>query len=159
MTRYFRSNLQRQKEVEIGPRRTDTKASSAVLPATRFSYYKTTWPALLPTDFTTPRPPHKDMALICIYSHPEIQITQGLLRQTRIAVSLPPSLLRHGIRAMDRALFADGLLWLSMTLNRSFHLSDTNGKRKIGISNDPAIEATDVLVHTIKLSGTEHLAL
>ena len=108
------------------------------------------------------------MASICNYSHPEQQITEGLVRHK--SGSLFPY--NPEFYELASGLYGPGtiycwyLLVASVIINRAFPEKDDEGYELLQISNDllaalayPIFAATDALIHAIGLLGTEYRAL
>ncbi|KAE9370155.1 hypothetical protein N431DRAFT_426592 [Stipitochalara longipes BDJ] len=108
------------------------------------------------------------MTSICNYSHPEQQITTGLIRQT--SGTLFPY--NPEFYSLASGLYGPGtiycwyLLLTSVIINWSFHAKNDEGYRRPGVSNDllaalayPLFAATDALIHGLKFLGTEYRAL
>ncbi|KAI5458477.1 hypothetical protein BGZ63DRAFT_391461 [Mariannaea sp. PMI_226] len=108
------------------------------------------------------------MTSICNYSHPELQITDGLPRQ-KTGILFP-----YNPEFYDRAsgLYGPGaiycwhLLLASLVIHWSFYPEDEDGYKRPGVTNDllgviafPAFAATDGLIHALKILGTKHRAL
>jgi hypothetical protein len=108
------------------------------------------------------------MASICNYSHPELQITEGLIRhKTGSLFPYNPEFydLASGLYGPG-AIYCWELLLVSAILNLAFQPMDDKGRHQLYISSDllavvayPVFAATDVLVHAMKLLGTEYRAL
>ena len=108
------------------------------------------------------------MTSICNYSHPELQISEGLVRHnTGSLFPYNPEFyqLASGLYGPG-AIYCWELLLLSVILNWSYYPKDDNGCRRPSVSTDllavvayPAFAATDILVHAMKLLGTEYRAL
>ncbi|KAN0106718.1 hypothetical protein V8E51_009594 [Hyaloscypha variabilis] len=108
------------------------------------------------------------MTSICNYSHPELQITTGLIRQT--SGTLFPY--NPEFYQLASGLYGPGtiycwyLLLTSVIINWSFHEKNDSGYRTPGISNDllaalayPLFAATDTLIHSLQFLGTPYRAL
>ncbi|KAF7554446.1 hypothetical protein G7Z17_g2910 [Cylindrodendrum hubeiense] len=108
------------------------------------------------------------MASICNYSHPELQITDGLIRQQS------GSLFPYNPEFYERAtgLYGPGSIYCwyfmlaSTILNWACTPKDEDGYRRPGLSNDllavvayPMFAATDALVQAMKALGTDQRAL
>jgi hypothetical protein len=108
------------------------------------------------------------MTSICNYSHPELQITDGLTRQTSgILFPYNPEFYK-----LASGLYGPGtiycwyLLIISVIINWLFHEKDDKGYRRPGVSNDllaalayPAFAATDALIHSLRILRIEYRAL
>ncbi|KPM42907.1 hypothetical protein AK830_g3634 [Neonectria ditissima] len=108
------------------------------------------------------------MSAICNYSHPELQISQGLVRHH--SGSLFPY--NPEFYENTTGLYGPGsiycwyLLLASNILNWGFTPKDERGCRRPEISNDflaviayPVFAATDMTVQAMRLLGTEYRAL
>lgn len=108
------------------------------------------------------------MTSICNYSHPELQITEGLVRQT--SGSLFPY--NPEFYELASGLYGPGtiycwyLLLVSVVINWFFHEKDDGGYRRPGVSNDllaalayPTFAATDALIHAMGFLGRQYRAL
>lgn len=108
------------------------------------------------------------MTSICNYSHPELQIHDGLVRQQT------GSLFPYNPEFYERAtgLYGPGaiycwhLLLASLLINWGFHPRDGDGYKRPPISSDflaviafPVFAGTDALICAINLLGTEYRAL
>ena len=108
------------------------------------------------------------MTTICNYSHPELQITEGLTRQT--SGTLFPY--NPEFYKLASGLYGPGtiycwyLLLISVIINWFFHEKDNTGYRRPGVSNDllaalayPTFAATDALIHSLRILRIEYRAL
>lgn len=108
------------------------------------------------------------MASICNYSHPELQITEGLTRNgSGILFPYNPELynLASGLYGPG-AIYCWQLLLLSVIISWVFCEKDDNGRKRPAVSVDllgavayPVFAATDALIHSIKILGLEHRGL
>lgn len=108
------------------------------------------------------------MTSICNCSHPELQITEGLTRQTSgILFPYNPEFYK-----LASGLYGPGtiycwyLLIISVIINWLFHEKDDKGYRRPGVSNDllaalayPTFAATDALIHSLRILRIEYRAL
>jgi hypothetical protein len=108
------------------------------------------------------------MTSICNYSHPELQITEGLTRQdSGILFPYNPEFYK-----LASGLYGPGtiycwyLLLISVIINWFFHEKDDEGYRRPGVSNDllaalayPTFAATDALIHSLRILRIEYRAL
>jgi hypothetical protein len=108
------------------------------------------------------------MTSICNYSHPELQITEGLTRQdSGILFPYNPEFYK-----LASGLYGPGtiycwfLLIISVIINGLFHEKDDKGYRRPGVSNDllaalayPTFAATDALIHSLRILRIEYRAL
>ncbi|KAH6889868.1 hypothetical protein B0T10DRAFT_486942 [Thelonectria olida] len=108
------------------------------------------------------------MTSICNYSHPELQLHNGLVHHKT------GELFPYNREFYDRvsglygpgAIYCWHLLLASLVINWSFYPRDKDGFQRPGVTNDflgvmafPTFAATDGLIHSIKLWGTKHRAL
>jgi hypothetical protein len=104
------------------------------------------------------------MTSICNYSHPELQIMEGLVRQT--SGTLFPY--NPEFYKLASGLYGPGtlycwyLLLVSVVINWLFQKKDD----EVGVSNDllaalayPVFAATDALIHALRILGMEYRAL
>lgn len=108
------------------------------------------------------------MASICNYSHPELQITEGLTRQTSgILFPYNPEFYKLASGLYEPGtIYCWYLLIISVIINWLFHEKDDKGYRRPGVSNDllaalayPAFAATDALIHSLRILRIEYRAL
>ncbi|KAF7559923.1 hypothetical protein G7046_g4226 [Stylonectria norvegica] len=108
------------------------------------------------------------MTSICNYSHPELQISEGLVRQK--AGTLFPY--NPEFYELASGLYGPGsiycwyLMSFSVIISWTFRQRDKDGYARPGISNDllaviayPAFAATDAIIHAMKMLGMKHRAL
>jgi hypothetical protein len=108
------------------------------------------------------------MTSICNYSYPELQITEGLVRQTsgRLFPYNPEFYnLASGLYGPG-TIYCWYLLLVSVIINWFFHKKDDEGYRRPGVSNDllaafayPVFAATDALIHALRILRMEYRAL
>ncbi|KAJ3534090.1 hypothetical protein NM208_g7692 [Fusarium decemcellulare] len=108
------------------------------------------------------------MTSICNYSHPELQITDGLVRQkTGVLFPYNPEFYDNvtGLYGPG-TIYCWYMLLASVLAGWLFCPLDDQGVRKLGISNDllgalayPAFAATDLLIQAMRMLGTKHRAL
>ncbi|KAI7758658.1 hypothetical protein LZL87_007049 [Fusarium oxysporum] len=108
------------------------------------------------------------MSSLCNYSHPELQITDGLIRQdTGQLFPYNPEFYNNA-----SGLYGPGtiycwyMLLVSVLASWTFCLADEDGPKKPGLSNDllgalayPVFAATDLVVQSMRMLGMEKRAL
>ena len=108
------------------------------------------------------------MTSICNYSHPESQITEGLVpHKTGSLFPYNPAFyeLASGLYGPG-SIYSWHLILTSVIINWTFHHKDRHGHTRPGISTDllavvayPVFAATDALVQAVRFLGTEYRAL
>jgi hypothetical protein len=108
------------------------------------------------------------MSSLCNYSHPEQQITEGLIRhKTGSLFPYNPEFyeLASGLYGPG-TLYCWYLLLASVIINWGYHKTDDKGYCRPGVSNDllaalayPVFAATDILIHSMRSLGMEYRAL
>jgi hypothetical protein len=108
------------------------------------------------------------MSSLCNYSHPEQQITEGLIRQgAGVLFPYNPEFyeLASGLYGPG-TIYCWQLLLASVILGWHFQPKDGAGRRRSSISNDllavlayPVFAVTDILIHSFKILGKKERAL
>ncbi|KAI1024946.1 hypothetical protein LB504_009877 [Fusarium proliferatum] len=108
------------------------------------------------------------MSSLCNYSHPELQITDGLIRQdTGRLFPYNPEFYNNATGLYGPGtIYCWYMLLVSVLASWAFCLTDEDGPKKPGLSNDllgalayPVFAATDLAVQSMKMLGMEKRAL
>ncbi|CCT72442.1 uncharacterized protein FFB20_01550 [Fusarium fujikuroi] len=108
------------------------------------------------------------MSSLCNYSHPELQITDGLIRQdTGRLFPYNPEFYSNATGLYGPGtIYCWYMLLVSVLASWAFCLADEDGPKKPGLSNDllgalayPVFAATDLAVQSMKMLGMEKRAL
>jgi hypothetical protein len=111
---------------------------------------------------------HYIMSSLCNYSHPELQITDGLIRQdTGRLFPYNPEFYNAATGLYGPGtIYCWYMLLISVLISWAFCLADEDGPKKPGLSNDllgalayPVFAATDLVVQSMRILGMEKRAL
>ncbi|QGI85324.1 hypothetical protein CEK25_012053 [Fusarium fujikuroi] len=111
---------------------------------------------------------YRIMSSLCNYSHPELQITDGLIRQdTGRLFPYNPEFYSNATGLYGPGtIYCWYMLLVSVLASWAFCLADEDGPKKPGLSNDllgalayPVFAATDLAVQSMKMLGMEKRAL